>query len=408
MQLIVRQNSQVSLNLSKLNNAKIAVVDYYAAHELLARDRPNLQLILVSSNQEGLKKVAFGEVQGFVSDLPVASYWASEAGLSQLKDAGALPYVYKISNATSRNLPELQAILEKSLAEIKTATRDQIYDRWIIGPFVARPFLQDVRIWLILCCLILLLTATYCLKNRIIRHDEKLVRQNRALESLSKIINSNATDEKKLAAICQQSAQALQVARVSLWMLQDNGQILKCKHLFCFKDGITPTDATLSVEDYPNYFAALSTNSVIAANDAYTDAATAEFASNYLPAQGLGAILDGTIWLNQQMIGVLCCEHAGSARDWTLDEQNFASSLVDLTCLTIETSMRLKDEHALLKYSEELEQMVDARTLSLHVSEQRFASMIKYVPIPILTITMRGKIVEFNPEAEIVTGYKRE
>lgn len=408
LHLIVRQNSQISSNLSQLNKKEIAVVDYYAAHELLARDYPNLKLILVGSNQEGLKKVAFGEVSGFVSDLPVASYWASEAGLTQLKDAGKLPYVYKISFATNRNLPELQTILEKSLAEINAETRNQIHERWIIGPFAKKPLLNDVRVWLIIACVILLLLATMWLKSRIARHDEKLIRQNKALFNLSKIINSNATNEKKFAAICQQLAEALQVARVSIWMLQDNGKLLKCTHLFHLNVGITPTDTTLSVKDYPNYFAALNANLVIAASDVYTNAATAEFASNYLPALGIGAMLDGTIWMNQKIVGVLCCEHVGGARNWTLDEQNFTSSIVDLVRLTIETDIRRKAEQALIKNNEALEQMVKTRTRSLQESEQRFASVIKYAPISIITIKMNGEIIEFNPEAEIVTGYSRE
>lgn len=408
LHLILRQNSLTISNIDQLHNSQIAVVDYYAAHELLAKDYPNSQLILVGSNQEGLKKVAFGEVFGFVSDLPVASYWASQAGLTQLKDAGKLPYLYKISFATSREVPELHAILEKSLAEINAETRNQIHARWFVGPFVAKPFFNDVRVWLILGCVTLLLLATMWLKNRIIRQDEKLLRQNKALVNLSSIINSNATDEKKFAAICQHLAEALQVARVSIWMLQDNGQALKCTHLFRLNAGVTSTDATLSVKDYPNYFAALKANLVIAACDAYTNAATAEFSPDYLPAQGIGAILDGTIWLNQQIIGVLCCEHVGGTRDWTIDEQNFTSAIVDLLRLTIETDIRRKAEQALIKYSEELEQMVKARTRSLQESEQRFASVVKYAPISIITIKMNGEIIEFNPEAEITTGYRRE
>lgn len=408
LHLIVRQNSQTTADLTKLDDAKIAVVDYYAAHELLARDYPNVELVLVDSNQEGLKKVTFGEVHGFVSDLPVASYWASEAGLTQLKDAGQLPYVYKISFATSRALPALHTILEKSLAEISMEAREQIYQRWLVGPLVDKPFLYDVRVWLILACAALLGFAAFWFKSHIVRRDEKLTRQNKALVNLSKIINSNASNERKFTAICQQLAEALQVARVSLWMLQDDGKTLKCTHLYLLNEGITRSYATLSVKDYPNYFVALHKNLVIAAADAYTDAATAEFAPDYLPTQGIGAMLDGTVWLNQKMVGVLCCEHVGGIRDWTLDEQNFTSSIVDLVCLTIETDIRRKAERTLVQYNEELERTVKARTRSLQESQQRFASVIQYAPISIISIKMNGEIEEFNPEAERVTGYSRE
>ena len=71
--------------------------------------------------------MTFGEVQGFVSDLPVASYWSNKAQLTGLKVAVDLPYQYQIGFATSRYEKTLHSILEKSLAEITPKTRQQIH-----------------------------------------------------------------------------------------------------------------------------------------------------------------------------------------------------------------------------------------------------------------------------------------
>ena len=57
LHLIVRQDSKMTSNLSHIGNVKIAVVNYYAARELFASDHPNLELILVNTAQEGLKKI---------------------------------------------------------------------------------------------------------------------------------------------------------------------------------------------------------------------------------------------------------------------------------------------------------------------------------------------------------------
>jgi GAF domain-containing protein len=47
------------------------------------------------------------------------------------------------------------------------------------------------------------------------------------------------------------------------------------------------------------------------------------------------------------MIGVICNEHTGSPREWTLDEQNFAGSMADLVALSLEVWQRRQAEGAL-------------------------------------------------------------
>jgi len=41
---------------------------------------------------------------------------------------------------------------------------------------------------------------------------------------------------------------------------------------------------------------------------------------------GLGITSDA-IWLDGEMVGVVCHEHVGPARQWALEEQNFAGSI---------------------------------------------------------------------------------
>ncbi len=117
-------------------------------------------------------------------------------------------------------------------------------------------------------------------------------------------------------------------------------------------------------------------------------------------------MLDGTIWLNNQVIGAICHEHMGSAREWTLDEQSFAGSVADLARLTIETHRRRKAEQALGKQNEELELVVQARTQSLQESQRTFEYVVKNAPIPILILDNKGDIVDANPEAQAASGYK--
>ena len=185
LHLIVQQDSKITTQLNQHNNIKVAVVAYYAANELIETDFPNVDLVLVSNNQEGLKKVAFGDVDAFVSDLAVASYWAGKAGLMQLKDAGELPYKYNISFASNNQTPLLHAILEKSLAKINNNQRKKINSNWMIGPFVDKHLFSKLVEWIVLLVAIALAVAAAWLIWRIFAQNKRLAKQQRALATLT-------------------------------------------------------------------------------------------------------------------------------------------------------------------------------------------------------------------------------
>ena len=408
LHLIVRQNSDATSDLSLARNAKIAVVDYYAAHELLAKDHPNLTLSLVSTNQEGLKKVAFGEVHGFVSDLPVASYWSSKAGLADLKDAGELPYKHHVSFATSKQEAVLNDILDKALANINAKTRQDIQDRWLIGPFTDKPFFKDGRVWLILVGLLAFAWLAGWLKSNINKTNNRLIKQQNALALLTQ---SQLRDEESLDKIYKNyakvAAKTLNVERVSIWLFDDDCKQLNCMCLYSTFKNAYSTTSTLQADDYPKYFNALATHRVIAVEDAMQHTFTEEFTRDYFLQNNIGALLNSTIRLNGKSIGVVCHEHVGGTRKWEPDEQNFAGSIADLSRIVMETCLRRDAQFDFLQYSDKLAKMVDERSQLLAQSEKRYNYVLKNAPIPILILKKNGEIVEVNPEAESAFGAHR-
>jgi PAS domain S-box-containing protein len=238
--------------------------------------------------------------------------------------------------------------------------------------------------------------------------EDRLQKQQRALTTLTKHQLKDWQDiEEHFREIVEVSAETLEVERVSIWLSSDDEKQLECKTLYLKSQNSHSVEKSLLAKELPEYFKHLSRHRVIAVDDAMRHPATAELTNGYLQEANIGAMLDGTIWLNNKVIGVICHEHVGSSREWTLDEQSFVGSLADLARLTIETYKRRNAEHRLQKYTEELEQIVNSRTKSLQESEQRFSSVLKYAAIPISSLNMNGEIVEFNPESERVTGYKR-
>ncbi|MCU1335663.1 MAG: diguanylate cyclase [Bryobacterales bacterium] len=177
-----------------------------------------------------------------------------------------------------------------------------------------------------------------------------------ALVEISRV--GSATLNDALARITALAADALEVARVSIWMFNDDQTELRCLHLFdrVYRDcDAQESGAILEVGKYPRYFKALQESRTIAADDARTDASTSEFAYGYLDVLNIFAMLDVPIRREGRVAGVLCNEHTGSSRSWRVDEQNFAASLADLIALVFETDRRREVERELRKSFDQLE-----------------------------------------------------
>ena len=127
-----------------------------------------------------------------------------------------------------------------------------------------------------------------------------------------------------------------------------------------------------------------------------------------MQASDIGAVLDGSILLNNQVIGVVCHEHVGGARDWTLDEESFAGSVADLVRLTVESHRRQQIEGDLLYQQKNLEKIVQTRIASIESNAKLFRFLFERAPAIILYMDIANEIIEMNPEAERVSGYSRE
>ena len=208
--------------------------------------------------------------------------------------------------------------------------------------------------------------------------------------------------------ITQVSAETLDVERVSIWLFSDDNQQLECMDLYLKSKNLHTIAQALQAKELPEYFKFISQHRVIAANDIAQHPSTIEFTQGYAQENNICAMLDGTIWLNNKVIGVICHECVGSAREWTLDEQSFAGSVADLVCLTIEVDRRRKAETDLLKHQKDLEEIIENRTRAIESNAKIFQFLVERAPVAILYANQNNEIIEMNPEAERMSGYSRE
>ena len=239
--------------------------------------------------------------------------------------------------------------------------------------------------------------------------EQRQVKQQQALVALTHSQLREWQDADDIyREIAQLAAETLDADRAGVWLLDKSKQQLDCMSLFVKSKQLHTVAKPLQAQQLPQYFKQLLALRVIAANDAKTHPATIEFAGGYLQENNIGAMLDGTIWLNDQLVGVVCIEHVGGTREWTLDEQNFVGSLTDYCRLIIETCKRRIAEQALMQQSARQEETIAERTRSLIESESRYSYVVQHAPIPILVIANNGNIVDINPEALLAGNYKRE
>lgn len=150
--------------------------------------------------------------------------------------------------------------------------------------------------------------------------------------------------EEAFAIIAQIGLATLEVDRASIWLFEDNNTKVRCMTT-AQADGVEhkyQKGTLLQSDFYPNYFKTLDKDRIIAAHDAVNDPRTKELAIPLLIPGNIKSVLDASIRLAVNMVGILSFESRGKQRQWTLDEQNFAASLADAIGLVLEQHERLK------------------------------------------------------------------
>jgi len=171
----------------------------------------------------------------------------------------------------------------------------------------------------------------------------------------------------KRAMLCaaRVSATTLGVTRVGVWSLtEDRATLLRVAlHDLLGSNEETTEELELPLLRWPAYLEAVSSRRVIAANDALTDARTAELRDSYLVPHGVTSMLDAPLFLKGEVWGIVCHEHTGAPRCWSDREVAFAVSVADMLSAILEQSMRLALEVRLRQAEAELARLRQAEAV---------------------------------------------
>ena len=158
--------------------------------------------------------------------------------------------------------------------------------------------------------------------------------------------------------ITRTACRVYNVARASIWML--NGASLEPVALF--RRDIDRHEHAMSIDigECPDYLQALQGGRAIDAHDASLDPRTREMTADYLQPLGIEAMLDASIRVGGEVVGVLCLEHTGSRRVWQADEIAFAGELADQYAHVLSNQQRRSATSELHLFKRAVEQSASA------------------------------------------------
>lgn len=186
-------------------------------------------------------------------------------------------------------------------------------------------------------------------------HAEKLQEFEAARLQLARL---NTAADTSLRVVWKQLAElateALNIDRIGAWILSDTGRVLRCHYLYERCERQVFQGAVLHIDDFPSYFQALQERRAIIAADALHSPLTSELRDSYLEPLGITSILDAPIYIEGRVVGVVCHEHIGPARQWRPPEIDFASAVADNIARVHGEYERLHAQNTLQAYQRRL------------------------------------------------------
>lgn len=157
------------------------------------------------------------------------------------------------------------------------------------------------------------------------------------------------SDELSLREACAKaarlSAEALGIARVGIWVFEDDHTRLRCIALHAERQATAQPVLELRADEFPTYVEALRERRWIAAPDARKSPLTRELTEAYLEPQNIQAMLDAPIFRGEEVFGIVCQED-DSVREWSEHDRAFAGSIADILALLFEQAGHVKSERS--------------------------------------------------------------
>lgn len=170
-----------------------------------------------------------------------------------------------------------------------------------------------------------------------------------------KLVNLIGGDfDEVLKSIISNAAEALGVNRVSIWQFNEDETQIHCLSAYHLQGDEFKNSEELETKNYPNYFKKLYDKKIVKFNDCANSDFDNDFKNSYLDKFGITSMLDVFVKGLKKPFGVLCFEHLDDIREWTPEEEQFATTVAGLVSFAIENAERTKIQKKLIETNKKL------------------------------------------------------
>jgi PAS domain S-box-containing protein len=197
------------------------------------------------------------------------------------------------------------------------------------------------------------------LKNIEIEKQKREQKNKKYSENLkqftAKSYSIHETLETKLKSILENTSKTIDANRVSYWESFEDK--IKCQLLYDSKTNEFTDGYVLTKVLYPKYFQSIESKTSLVATDVKNNPVTKELYTDYIKINNIYSMIDTPVFINGELIGILCIEVTESIKQWDNEDINFARAIADSITIAFESKRRLDVEEKLTYKSELLSAM---------------------------------------------------
>ncbi|VVQ22348.1 hypothetical protein PS934_05308 [Pseudomonas fluorescens] len=194
-------------------------------------------------------------------------------------------------------------------------------------------------------------------QEQLLHLDRARAQQDLILLLTRQRYSSNNSLREAAELITRSACDIYEIDCASLWHLEGSILVPISAYHRTTQEYLLPQPIDVSV--FPDYLDALHTGRAIDAHNAMRDPRTREMAESLRP-RDVNAMLDASIRVDGQVVGVLCLEQTGATRAWQSDEIAFAGELADQFAQVISNHNRRTATSALHLFQRAVEQSANA------------------------------------------------
>jgi PAS domain S-box-containing protein/putative nucleotidyltransferase with HDIG domain len=193
--------------------------------------------------------------------------------------------------------------------------------------------------------------ATLALASDVTKRKIEQVQSKKRNEALVELATNHVLYEgilePALRALTEVSAEALDVDRVAVSLLDPEGAVLHSEDIYSRRSGEHRRGKDYRVSDLHTYLEALETARVLDVRNVRTDTRMAEIDQRTMAKERVVSVLDAGIRTARGLVGDVCFETIDEPREWTQGDEEFAAQIASVVELVLEAVQRRRAEENL-------------------------------------------------------------